>query len=175
MKIEDKDHLIILFRHHNEMMEFVRIAVDDNYQMVLGSCIKNINEDAFYYKKLKELDIDFHKKYEALLCLKKINKNNVISSEQFAVKGSICSSTIIELEPNNEGVRSKINIQDENDAIRIFLHDCDSRIRLIFFTRNDKQIDNSLVKLERIKQSLNIIEEKIKFKRYENKFFSKKE
>jgi hypothetical protein len=64
--------------------------------------------------------------------------------------------TSISLEPNNPDVGSKIAIQNEKDAIRVFLYDCDKRICWRF-----KKGIKGLKKLERIKTMFDILEQQI--------------
>ena len=55
------------------------------------------------------------------------------------------------LEPDNEDVESRVNLQVEEDCIRLFIHDCHGHICLRF-----KSGENSFKKLERLE---NIIAE----------------
>ena len=56
-----------------------------------------------------------------------------------------------QLEPDNEDVESRVNLQVEEDCIRLFLHDCGETICFRF-----KSGENSFKKLERLE---NIIKE----------------
>ena len=66
----------------------------------------------------------------------------------------IKNNITINLEPTKgDDVESKINLQVEEDMIRLFLHDCDECICWRF-----KSGPNSYKKLERIRTMLDILE-----------------
>lgn len=68
--------------------------------------------------------------------------------------GLIKNNIVIKLEPTKgDDVNSKINLQVEDDMIRLFMHDCDSRICWRFKSGKD-----SYKKLERIRMMLDILE-----------------
>ena len=63
------------------------------------------------------------------------------------------NSISVYIEPEKDDVRSKIIMQVEDDMIRLFMHDCDSRICWRF-----KSGTQSYKKLERIRTMLDILE-----------------
>ncbi len=66
----------------------------------------------------------------------------------------IKNNIVVKLEPTKgQDVGSKINLQVEDDMIRLFMHDCDSRICWRF-----KSGPDSYKKLERIRTMLDILE-----------------
>lgn len=66
----------------------------------------------------------------------------------------IKNNIVIKLEPTKgQDVESKMNLQVEEDMIRLFMHDCDSKICWRFKSGSD-----SYKKLERIRTMLDILE-----------------
>lgn len=64
------------------------------------------------------------------------------------------NNIVIKLEPTKgQDVESKMNLQVDEDMIRLFIHDCDSRICWRFRSGID-----SYKKLERIRTMLDILE-----------------
>lgn len=77
----------------------------------------------------------------------------------------IKNNIVIKLEPTKgDDVNSKMNLQVEEDMIRLFIHDCDSHICWRF-----KSGPDSYKKLERIRVMLDILEgEMNNYKRNKN-------
>lgn len=71
----------------------------------------------------------------------------------------------IELDPKDEDVSSKINLQVNDDMIRVFLHDCHESICWRF-----KAGPKGIQKLERVKVMIDLIEkELLKYEETQNK------